>query len=242
MSTAQDYWKEFEETSAKESGGGIVAKARIETGYKVYAAGVAQEDTFFAAPAGDKYEKAQNIAKSAARKLGDPKWGIQIRVYLKGATSRGQPATWKGDRFFNVGDWTPACKEVVVPSLHANSCIPLPWEGWVRIGFKPDPHFVTLGDAGKTKKDQDGNLKFPQIAYVVESFASQAEAMAGVSAAGSADSTLDFPDGWDEETWRTAVVAMAEMKDSGTSLPEIAAAYGVPVPIVVKALSELVPF
>lgn len=241
MTAAQDYWKEYEETSAKESGGGgIVAKALIETGYKVYVSGTPQSETFFAAAASD--EKARKAAKATAKKLGDPRWGIQIRAYLKGATTQGKPATWKGDRFFNTDGWTSACKEVVVPSLRDNGCAPLPWKGWVRIGFKPDPYKAAMGDDGKTDTDQEGNPRFPQVAYIVESFANEAEAMAGVSAAGGSASTPDFPDGWDEETWKMTIPQFRAMKEEGKNIAEIGAAFGVPPAAIVKALADEVPF
>jgi hypothetical protein len=216
------FWEEYEQTSQEESGGGgIVGQVQVDVGYKVYAAGYPQEDTFFAVENQGQRDQAKAAAQAFATEAGAPnapKWGLQLRVYADGAHSRGQPVTWaKGDRFFNSDSWTDACKEVVVPSLKENNIAP-PWVGWARLGFAPDPWEVKAGTMKDV--DQQGNPRYSQRAYVVEVFANKAEAMAAVGSSGSdkpspADVAFgpeqsEYPEGWDADSWQMVVEAAQE--------------------------------
>ena len=62
---SNDFWNQYEEAERQESGGGgIVGLVNVRTGYKVYASGADQEESFFDAAAGDKAARAK--AKAAA--------------------------------------------------------------------------------------------------------------------------------------------------------------------------------
>ena len=198
-----DFWKEYEQATEQEGGGGgIVTKALIETGYKVYVSGLDQADTFFPAAPGD--DAARKAAKSKAQALGKANWGIQIKAYRDTAVVRGRAATWQADRHFNTDSWTSAAKEVVVPSLRQAGIV-LPWEGWCRIGFQPDPFKLEKGEVGMTDQDQDGNPRYPQVAYVTEVFADEEAARAAVSTPATADtSTIPFLPG-DEKLSKKAL-------------------------------------
>jgi len=225
------YWDEYEKASQEEGGGGgIIARICAETGYKAYVSGYPQEDTFFPADATDRSAREAAKAKGLmlAKEAGvfdertgkpqAPRWGIQIRVFREGALSRGQPVTWSGDRFFNTDSWTDACKTVVVPSLKSNN-LTLPWEGWARIGFKPDPYRVAQGEAGMVDTDQSGNRRYPQVAYIVEVFASEEEAKASAGGGGGASASpsvsdsdiLAPPEGWDIATWNAILDEIQEL-------------------------------
>jgi hypothetical protein len=211
------FWDSYEKVTQEESGGGgIVALVRVDMGYKVYVAGVDQADTFFGVADAANRDQAKGDAQAFGRENGAPRgpqWGIQLRAYREDGLSRGQPVTWKADRFFNTDAWTSACKEVVVPSLRDNDIAP-PWEGWARIGFKPDPYKVAMGESGMTDQDQEGNPRYPQVAYVVETFANQEAAYGGVDVADPADVAFpletilpDFLEGtsWDDESWQQVI-------------------------------------
>lgn len=178
------FWEGYEKAAQEESGGGgIVAVIRVDIGYKVYVAGVNQADAFFGVSSPDERNDAKAEAGTFAQENGAPRgaqWGIQLIARADEALSQGRPASWpKGDRFWNTDSWTSACKEVVVPSLRDNEIAP-PWEGWARIGFKPDPYKVAMGEGGKTDTDQEGNPRYPQVAYIIETFANQEAAYGGV--------------------------------------------------------------
>ena len=238
-----DFWKEYEQATEQEGGGGgIVTKALIETGYKVYVSGLDQADTFFPAAPGD--DAARKAAKSKAQALGKANWGIQIKAYRDTAVVRGRAATWQADRHFNTDSWTSAAKEVVVPSLRQAGIV-LPWEGWCRIGFQPDPFKLEKGEVGMTDQDQDGNPRYPQVAYITEVFADEAAARAAV---GVTETThvggveVSVPDKWDAESWKSVWPELYQAKEAGRSLKQIADDYGVSVPDVSKALAAHIPY
>lgn len=205
---ADSFWDKYDEAVSEEStGGGIVAQVLIETGYKAYVGGLDQADTFFPAPTDNK--KKRDAAKAKCNALGSKaNWGIQIRIYLEGAVTQGKPATWQDDRFRNTDGWTSACQEVVVPSLKAAGISKLPFKGYARIGFKPDPFKVALGEEGKTQTDLAGNPRFPRVAYVVETLTKKEYQVAIAGAPAPAQESLPYdgpavpsaweasPDGW----------------------------------------------
>lgn len=240
------YWDTYTEVSQKESGGGgIVARARIETGYKVYVKGHDQVDTFFAASAASESE--MKTAKASASALGQPKWGIQIRVYRDSAVVRGAPATWQSDRFFNTDAWTDASKEVVVPSLKGSGVEKLPWEGWCRIGFQPDPFKLEQGEAGMTDSDQDGNPRYPQVAYVVEVFADEAAARAALGTQPETASvggvTVVVPnEDWTPEAWKSVWPDLLKAQKDGKSLAQIAKEWEVTPADVKRAIDAHIPY
>ena len=187
-----DPFAEFERmTSAEGGGGGTIALCEISYGYKSYAAGQAQGDTFFSfVPSVNDTNGQAAVAKASAEAYNTlhqcPKpvrLGVQIKAMRNGALTRGQPVNWSVDaRYFNTDGWTEACKEVVIPSLKANGILVFPWKGWARLGFKPDPYKTAQGDAGKTDHDLQGNPRFPLVAYVVEVFPDEATAHASAAA------------------------------------------------------------
>src|SRR3990167_1643659 len=187
-----NFWDEFEKEVAAESGGGIVAECIVEIGYKVYvgaAQGVTdQGKTWFARrnlPA--EKERAYKAAMTFAKTFGLSKASndIQITALRDGALSRGAPVTWKDDRRFNTAVFTDAAKSVVTPSIKACGIGALPWRGWARIGFVDDPYATAKGEAGMTDVDQQGNKRFPTVAYLVKVYGSKAEAYADANAGGN---------------------------------------------------------
>jgi len=184
-----DFWNQYEEADRQESGGGgIVGLVNVRTGYKVYATGTEQEASFFDAPAGDKAarSKAKALAQKFATAQGanQARWSILLHMPADSAI-RVQDGEWKGvtwqaARYFVTNTWTEACKQVVVPSLKAAGVTDIPCTIWCRVGFQPDPYKVGLGEVGKTDTDQNGNARFPQVAYITERFESFEAAKAAV--------------------------------------------------------------
>jgi len=205
------YWDEFDKADKEESSGsgGIVGNVIVDTGFKVYAAGHSNEETFF--PTGGVGSDARLAAKRKAEAFAQendaskPKWAVQIRVEKDGAFSGGQPATWENDRFFVTDTWTDAFKKVVRPALEQFDIV-LPYTGWARVGFKNDPYFEAMGEEGKTDRDQDGNPRFKLVAYITELFASKDEAMVAVAAGGGEAEVGFVPLEWEAEDWAGVVV------------------------------------
>lgn len=232
----ENFWEAYERTVQAESGGGgIVAECVIETGYKAYVSGP-QEDSFFPCGMDDESKAAAKAAADAAARAGGrerSRLGIQIRCKRDGAYSGGNPATWQGDRFFNADSWTEAAKDVVVPSLKEHD-IRLPYTGWCRVGFQPDPYKKAQGEAGMTDTDQNGNPRFPQVAYITETFDDQDAAYAaiGVTEDQPAAASAGAPKGWDEATWNSVV---PDIVASDKTPAALATEYGVSVADIVRA-------
>jgi hypothetical protein len=210
----------------------------VRSGYKVYASGADQEESFFDAPAGDK--AARKVAKAAATKYANEhdanqaRWSILLHVPVDSAIrvidGEWKPVTWQADRYFVTNTWTSACKEVVVPSLKNAGVTDIPCSIWCRVGFQPDPYKVELGDAGKTDADQDGNPRFPQVAYIVEQFSDLDAARAACGLEDMPDELRPLPDedendgpplpeGWEAspDVWRDQ---MRDNKDALGPLPK----------------------
>lgn len=247
MPEEMNFWEQYEKDAASEGGsGGIIATVEIQTVYKGFVEGLDQAAAFRAVPVG-AIKEVKAAAKAAILELGADRaqYGVQIRAYRDNAVSSGKAVTWKADRFFFQASWNDACKNVVVPSLKENGIVNLPFKGWVRIGFKPNPFNVAQGDAGKTDVDKDDNPRFPQVAYVVEVFRDADAARAAIGGEASEDTpagnTGNAPDGWELATWQAVWPELAEAKDGGQSNKQIADDYDVPVKFVVKALADYIP-
>ncbi len=248
---ANGFWDSYEQSTREESGGGgIVGKATIQVGFKVYVAGVTQAESFFPVDDPAQRETVKKTAQAFGQQHGaarGPQWGIQIRISRDGAFSAGKPVTtWQDDRFFNVDAWTDAAKEVVVPSLKKFE-MSLPWSGWVRVGFAPDPNEVKAG----TMKDtaQDGTPRYHQRAYITEVFANQEAAQAAVGPTAETpesiaqmamgDVSVNIPEGWDAELWNGEIAKIkAQGLNPAATKKYIAENYGLEMslPDVVKLL------
>lgn len=244
-----NFWDQYEKDAASEGGsGGIIAMTvEVETVYKGFVAGLDQAEAYRTIPVGAS-KKIKAAAKAAILELGADRaqYGVQIRVHRDNAVSGGKPVTWQADRFFFQASWNDACKSVVVPSLKDAGIVALPFKGCARIGFKPNPFNVAQGDAGKTDADQEGNPRFPQVAYIIEVFKDADAARAAIGGEASEDTTPttnsgNAPDGWELETWKTVWPELAAAKDSGQTNKQIADDYDVPVKFVVQALAAHIP-
>lgn len=266
----QDFWDLFEQGLQEEtgSGGGIIGKGRVDVVFKVYAKGFAQEDTFFICE--NVTKEARDAARAKALKFceeygleGDPRYGIQITLYREHSFTRGQPVTWQKDRYFNVDGWTSAAKEVVVPHLK-EAGVTVPFEGWMRVSFAPDPYKKEqlekyLKQTGKTLEELDnyekqangmtdtdvnGNPRLPLVAFVAKVYENEAEAMKAVAgqatAVDSEDGSLPIPpQGLTEAEWNGIKLAMKPLFDSGQTDEQIAATFGLDVRYVQQVRKEV---
>jgi len=245
-------------------GGGIVANCTICTGYKVYAKGTAQEDSWFPFSLGDTeaHEQAQVLAKKFAieqnafqvisgKQTTNPNvhLGVTIIAYRDGALSAGQSAEWQVDRHF----FTPmpkkwmqvsqpnAFRDVVAPSLTEHGILVFPWNGWCRITMTADPYKVSLGDAGMTDEDKQKNPRFPLVFYVGDVYENEDAAKAKPATASTTETDLDKSIGLPGPDWAwadfldTAPVLRDEAK-AGKTATKLAAEYGLSLPAVLVAL------
>lgn len=260
IESAVSIWDSDDVKAVESEGGGNgwISKAEIVFGYKVFASGQTNEDTFWkfdvAYPA--SREAARKAASDFARAVGAKNPTAAIAVILpKSATYLYDTTRWQGDRWFVIPTYTKAYEEILKPSLKGTDS--QLGTQWVRIGFKADPYKPTRirRDELTGEEREVSNL----VPYVVEKFADEDEAMriiesemlnkdtgqtpapsiAGATSAPQAQapqsSSGDYPDGWDQDSWDFAVKDIREQAKT-KALPEIAKAYDIPVSFVAKAL------
>lgn len=170
-----------------DSGGGIVGKVNIETGYKIMVSGVNNKDSFFAGDLRNKEENAKALAQAKAKlaELGNPtrtdkngkeqpirpSQAVQIVIYRDSV--KGKDVSWNDDRVFCYPLYTDDCKKIVLPSFK-NANVDRLGEMWARISFAPTP-------TGRTKANQNGEQVTELIAFVAEVYASEQAALAAVA-------------------------------------------------------------
>jgi hypothetical protein len=245
---AQQFWKGHQE-KAKElggGGGGVIGRARVETGYKVFAGGVSQLESWFPALYSDT--KGVKAAKAAADKLakdhpkedGSPagvNWGVAIICPTKSSYVKTEKATWQTDAMVRfAASYTDAHNEVMVPSFVTHGIV-VPFDGWVRVGVKPDPYAVK-----NDRKDEEG--RYELCHYIVEVFANRGAAMKAVKAMPKGDAKSDVPEGYSAEDWET-VKAEIKAQLSGDHPEEdiagLAEEYDVPAEYIQAISDDIVP-
>jgi len=213
VKTAQDFWNAYDEDRDEtEGGGGVIAKGEVLTGYQVFPGGEGELPTFFPAAMGD--EEGRKIALNKAREIGRPQWGVLTRVYRDSAYKIGEDGKfelveWKANREEFQAKWTDAFIEVLQPAMAACGIAPQ-WEGYFRLGWRPDPHFEKMGEEGKKEKYND-KWQFKTMMFPLEVYPSVEAAQAAVEGA-SASNSKDVPEDWegDEKGWAAEVESYRE--------------------------------
>lgn len=226
-----DFWQEASDLAG--GGGGVIGFATIETGFKVYMNGMGNKASWFPAPNGKNNPQRAAVleqAKAAAVSAGAPKppaWGINMFLDVNRSYSKGVKATWKEDRYWTYDLFTDAARQIVLPALSKLS-IHTPWSGWVRVGFAPDPF-------GGMDKDQYGEERIKQVAYVAEVFPTEAAAMAAANA--GSETAPSFPPNYTESAWRTVIPMIKAEAAAGKTIDQLATQYAVAIPFIAAALA-----
>lgn len=225
---------EIVEISKALGGSGVIARVRVETGWKVYASNVSPLRAWFPAPGGknEDAEKKRAAALAEAKRFAaqhdapPPRWAIQIRAYRDTAVVRGQPVTWKEDRTWSYPTYTDAYS-LLLDNLREVGILSLPWEGWVRLRFQDDPYAVAHNIR---EEDAEGNLRYKQIALISEIFPDEraAREAAGAATDGAESVPPDAPPGYTRATWERVIPEIRATLQSGKSIAEVASLYGVP--------------
>lgn len=137
--------------------------------------------------------------------------------------------------------------DIVGDSLDGSKVDVLPWEGYATLAWTDDPEAVYFGDGGKWEKDQDGNPKFPQVAYLTETFADEAAARAALGTPAETASvggvTVVVPnEDWDAESWKSVWPELFKAKEDGKNLAQIAKEYNVTPADVKRAIDAYIPY
>lgn len=171
---AAKFWEEWEEIANAEEpqlGGGFIGLIAIETGYKLFISGVSNKESWFSSGKDTEQERADAREKAKAflaeNGHGDVKlnYGINIICPVETCYKKGEQVEWASDRHFFIQKFTDAWKKVVRPAFIEHSVI-TPSQIYAKVSFADDPYYVAMGDAGKKKTDQNGNPKYPDVAYI----------------------------------------------------------------------------
>jgi len=246
-----DVVKSFEKEGS--GGGGWVAWTNVELGYKVFAKGCSNEETFFSFKVGDDaskesakreaYKFVDKVNSESAYEVKKPTNAIRIELDKEKVYNK-DTSTWQGNRIQDTPVWTEAYKEIIFPHLkEANADIG--WQ-WARISWEADPYKPTRINT-MTGEEQD-NL----VMYVAETYLTKQEALDAAAKLGggssdesddsSASNTTDekvpdanIPEGYDEESWAGVIPYIKEDLASGEKSPkQIADDYGISIPDVMK--------
>jgi len=218
-------WGSAGDELAAESGGagfGWIGKCWIGFGWKIYAQGTKNSETFFPFvyknPDSEKASKEQAIALIKKMNLKD-KDGVSdarpyacfgIHLYKAHVLSK-DVSTWMDDRWWIYPLWTVNWKTIVQPALDKIKLKVGNQEVWGLIRFKEDP-------SGKTHKgvDRDGNPAEVRdlVFYLGEIYTSEEDAKSHVKKkdeTGKAEPT--FPKGYTAEGWHVQAQEIKEAYD-----------------------------
>lgn len=197
-----DLDKQGEQESKGDGGGGVICQFRFEAGYKVFAKGLGNRESFFPYTPGN--ETSQKAALAKAKETGE-KYGVTkspstaAQLVLRKNSVKGKEVTWKDDRFFTYPVWTESYKQILKPALVAAGVNAI-GDYWGRISFKADP-------SGRKYKGQDGKEHDELVAYVAEIYKTEQDAIKAASkdapaGAGNGNGhTLSIPPGYTADTW-----------------------------------------
>jgi hypothetical protein len=244
-----DVVKSFEEESS--GGGGWICWTNIQLGYKIFAKGYDNNETFLPFDVGNAQDKERakrealkfvdKVNAESVEKVKAPTNAIRIELD-KEKTYNKDTSTWQGNRIQDTPVWTDAYKEVIFPHLKdANA--DLGWQ-WARISFEKDPYKPTR--INQLTGEEVANL----VMYVAETYLTKQDALdaaAELEGSKSDDGSSpvaqqetattqsdDVPDGYDEESWNSVIPLIKEEIANGKAVKEIADDYGVSIPDVVK--------
>ena len=239
--------------SEASGSGGWICYANISFGYKVFAGGFANQETFFPWDVnvdGDK-ERAKAEADAFRDKVNATGGSIkpatnavQIEIDIDNVYGY-DTSNWQGNRIFTYPVWTDAYKKVLRPSFkEANARFG--WQ-WLRLGFKQDPFKPEYEDK------LTGEMRVNLVPYVVETFATKQDALdaaaetAGAKAKPQTQASLQddapppfdadefIPQGYDMTSWAIVKPDILKAKANGVPNTKIAEDYGITIPDVVKA-------
>ncbi len=250
MSKSADFLKrlkeEAEESGYSGGGAGTVARIIIELGLHRYVAG--NEFWSFWKPLGDGENEMARVGKELTDRLKNagcadsPQFGAKITI-KKDAIGRDP---FKADLMEFIPDWQDGF-ELIVDAVNTLA-LPFNEVFYGRFQYKPNPHFVKKGEAGKTEIDQKGVARYPSIRLPIEIFAN--EAVARAAAGGSPQTTSNtkwshtaqasYPDVSEIENTSGEILAWFEKAKEGVAYNNDAENFPLPVPPTPPALKKYI--
>lgn len=163
------------------SGGGFVGLVNCSNGYKVFVAGLSNEETWFTYGMG---QASQKEALGKARALvtehsvldkngrpARPQACIGFHVPLASLKAGGE--NWQQDQYFITPMWQDSFKEVIKPAMEELDIIPgYDEQFWARFTWTPEP-------GGRTRLNQNDEEVAVLVAYPVAVYENEAAAEEG---------------------------------------------------------------
>jgi len=238
------YWDAYKKAASEESGGGggLISNARVETGFKVFAGGVGQDESWFPALYTDKAARA--TAKKAAKQLADEhgcnfSWGLAIVTPKDKTYKGGELATWSVETMVRFKPSYDEGHDIVLKSLMEHGVFADGKPVWLRLGFQDSPWHVE-----NDKKDSQGRT--PQVAYVTEKFANPGVAKKAIADMPKGDDNGDgSPPNHSASDWAdyhdAIVEALTQPPGKGQSVKSVAEDYEVDSSYIQAIADEIVP-
>lgn len=248
-----DFEKQF------SGGGGFVGKFRVCFGWKFFATGRTNDESFFEFDPNNPASQKDAEAK-CKRYIADN--GVMVNrtfvvnniIMFKDFELTGKAMNWQGDRHFTTFLGSDAYRQIVRKSFD-DAGIDSTGDFWGAITFKPDPTGrtrkvnVTL-DNGETVTEERPQL----VAYVKQVFGSEQEARDYVRSASDetdpevhapapdlsapAPASGDAPPSYPPKIWEQMKPEIIKERAKGTAIPAIASMYQVTPDWIAKVLSE----
>jgi hypothetical protein len=134
--------------------------------------------------------------------------------------------------------------DIVVDSLNSVGVGgSLPWRGYATLAWTDDPEAVYFGEDGMWESDGEGNPRFPQVAYLIDTFDSVEAARTAIGAGGDTEIRVSIAgqatlsakaqkEGWDMAGWKD------HWETTAKSVYDEAIASGTPMPLAKKQVAE----
>lgn len=163
------------------SGRGFVGLINCSTGFKVFASGMTNEETWFPyTMGGNSKAEALNKAKAFIRiheiidsqgRPARPQAAVCFHVPLKSLKAGGE--NWQQDQWFVTPLYYDAYKEIISPALKSLDIIPgFDEQFWARFGWQAEP-------GGRTRLNQNDEEVPVLVAYPMAIFEDEAAAEEG---------------------------------------------------------------
>lgn len=263
---SEDLKSFLDETKKQEGiggGNGFIAQIKVEFGYKLYIAGMSNEESWLPYKARDEKSKQDAHDAAVANYVGvgvsEEEAKKKLRqssaaIIIKNGTVLNRQVAWKGDQYHVTALWTDAYQQVVEPSLSGKitSTDQLGKWLWGWVKFIADP-------AGRTRafttKDETTGVEKTEIrpvlvAYIEEVFPTKVAAVQRATEIGQTNDdtdaeasesdngkVLETPEGFTVEEWKLAVADIRKANAAGKSPFALSKDYGVEIRFIKEALA-----
>jgi len=245
----QSYWDQYEQRATNDMASGgdfvsLIAHIEVQAGWKAFAGGTSNEDSWFPANPADK--QAWRLARKAANALCDEgrfaSSGITIIADKDKCYTKSEKKVYEQDRHFyrseyheltikKDDDGTPRGHKVLFSALRAAS-VTVGYSGWASLARVANPYYKAKGDEEKVWDKA--------ITVVTETFKNFALAKKAIAEMPKGDEDDGSVGPYTAEDWAAQKDDVVKALDEQTP-DEVAADYGVDVSYIQAIADDIVP-